>query len=66
MDNEQKLSKPLTPAEHLQIVIEDKRKLRAALIALPFEEKIRRIIKMQELSRELKGDKGKKVWVWKL
>jgi hypothetical protein len=43
-----------------------KRAIKRELIALPFEEKIRRVIEMQKMEKLLKGDKGREIFVWKL
>ncbi len=43
-----------------------KEKIRRDLINLPFEEKIKRVIEMQKIERDLKKDKNKKIYVWNL
>ena len=58
--------KDLTPQEILDQSIKSKAELRSRLIELPFDEKIRRVIEMQKIERELKKDKTKKVYVWSL
>jgi len=54
----------ITKEEALRRSLESKERLRDKLIKLPFEEKIRRVIEMQKLERELKKDKSKHVYVW--
>ena len=55
-----------TKEEHLQDFLKTKEKIRQDLIKLPFEEKIRRVIEMQKIERDLKKDKTKKVYVWNM
>jgi len=54
----------ITKEEALRRSLLAKEKLRDELIALPFEEKIRRVIEMQKIERELKKDSGKHIYVW--
>jgi len=54
----------ITKEEALTRSLLAKEKLRDELIALPFEEKIRRVIEMQKIERELKKDSGKHIYVW--
>ncbi len=56
----------MTPDEHLKSFLATKRALRLEAIRLPFEEKLKRVIQMQILERDLKKDKTKKVYVWSL
>lgn len=49
-----------------QSFFDAKRALKRELIALPFKEKIRRVIEMQKMEKLLKGDKGREIYVWKL
>lgn len=46
--------------------LEAKLALRRELIALPFEEKIRRVIEMQKIEKALKRNEGKEIFVWTL
>lgn len=55
---------PKTREEHLAAFLETKEKIRAELRALPFPEKIKRIIEMQKLARELNKDPNRKIHVW--
>lgn len=55
---------PQTKEEHLACFLETKKKIRADLRALPFPEKIKRIIEMQKLARELNKDPNRKIYVW--
>ena len=54
----------ITKEEALRRSLNSKEKLRSDLIKLPFEEKIRRVIEMQKMERELKKDKNKHIYVW--
>jgi len=56
----------LTKEEHLQRVLDEKKAMKKELIKLPFEEKIRRVIEMQKVTREFSRDKSKKIYVWNL
>lgn len=56
----------ITKEEALKRALSSKEKLRDELIRLPFEEKIRRVIEMQKIERELKKDKNKHIYVWTL
>lgn len=40
--------------------------LRRELIALPFEEKIRRVIEMQKMQKTLRGDGKRDIFVWNI
>ena len=51
---------------NLDEFLSTKEKIRQDLRALPFEEKIKRVIEMQKIERDLKKDKNKKVYVWNL
>ena len=51
---------------NLDEFLNTKDKIRQDLRALPFEEKIKRVIEMQKIERDLKKDKNKKVYVWNL
>ena len=53
-----------TVPSNLDQFLEAKKAIRRDLIALPFEEKIRRIIEMQKMEKELKKDKSRKIYVW--
>ena len=57
---------PMTGEQILEEALRQKRKAQEYLIALPFEEKIRRVIEMQRIERDLKRDPSKKVYVWNL
>ena len=55
---------PQTKEEHLADFLKTKEKIRADLRALPFPEKIKRIIEMQKIARELNKDPNRKIYVW--
>lgn len=61
MDN-----KYITKEQALEDFLRTKRKIKEELIALSFEEKIKRIIEMQKIEEQLKKNKGKKIYVWNL
>jgi hypothetical protein len=46
--------------------LEAKLALRRELIALPFEEKIKRVIDMQKMQKALQRDGSKEIFVWKI
>jgi hypothetical protein len=46
--------------------LKGKAAIKKALIALPYPEKIRRVIAMQKLERSLKRDRKVKVYVWRI
>lgn len=52
--------------ESLSKFLLTKKNIRKLLINLDFEEKIRRVVEMQKMSREFKRDKNKKIYVWNL
>ena len=56
--------KPKTKEEHLRDFLETKEKIRRDLRALPFPEKIKRIIEMQKIARDLCKDPNRKIYVW--
>jgi hypothetical protein len=56
----------LTKEEALKDFLETKKKIQQDLINLSFEDKIKRVIEMQKIERDLKKDKGKKVYIWEL
>lgn len=58
--------KPKSREEHLRDFLQTKEKIRSALRNLPFEEKIRRVIEMQKIARDLNRDPKRKVHVWSL
>ena len=49
-----------------QSFLEAKMALRREMIALPFEEKIKRVIEMQRMMKALRKDGDKEVFVWKM
>jgi hypothetical protein len=49
-----------------QSFLDAKLALRGELIALPFEEKIRRVIELQKKQKALQPDGGKEIFVWKM
>jgi hypothetical protein len=52
--------------EYIQKIKETKQAIKDELINLSFEEKIKRVIEMQKVSKELKKDKSKEIFVWEL
>jgi hypothetical protein len=52
--------------EYIERIKKTKQEIKKELIALPFEEKIRRVIEMQKFSKEIKKDKNKEIYVWEL
>lgn len=50
--------------EHLQDFLTTKEKIRADLRALPFPEKLKRIIEMQKNLRDLNNNPKRKIYVW--
>jgi hypothetical protein len=46
--------------------LEAKMALRREMIALPFEEKINRVIEMQKMARSLQREGAREIIVWKL
>ena len=63
-EKNQDMDEWITKEEALRRSLNSKEKLRSDLIKLPFEEKIRRVIEMQKMERELKKDKNKHIYVW--
>ena len=53
-----------TKEQHLADFLATKEKIRAELRALPFPEKIKRIIEMQKIARALNKDPDKIIHVW--
>ncbi len=49
-----------------QSFLDAKLALRRELIALPFEEKIRRVIELQKMQKALHREGGKEVFVWNI
>ena len=49
-----------------QSFLDAKMALRRELIALPFEEKIKRVIEMQRTMKALRKDGDREVFVWKI
>jgi hypothetical protein len=49
---------------HLENVLQTKRRIREDLRALPFAEKIKRVISMQQIARDLNKDPNRKIYVW--
>ena len=49
-----------------QSFLDAKLALRRELIALPFEEKIRRVIEMQKVQKSLQPDGAQEIFVWKM
>ena len=49
-----------------QSFLDAKLALRRELIALPFEEKIRRVVELQKMQKALQRDGSKEVFVWKI
>jgi len=56
----------ITKEDALKRSLKAKEEIRAELIKLPFEEKIRRVIEMQKMERDLKKDRNKHIYVWTL
>lgn len=52
--------------EYIRKIQETKQEIKKELIALSFEEKIRRVIEMQKISKELKKDKHLEIFVWEI
>ncbi len=57
-------NEPMNEAEYIEQIKKTKLEIKKELIALPFEEKIRRVVEMQKLSKALKKDPNKEVYVW--
>ncbi|MBL7662696.1 hypothetical protein JNK13_08085 [bacterium] len=61
------MTKNYEPAlRHLEKVLEGKKELKKQLIALPFAEKIRRIIEMQKFAAAIRKPGSKPVFIWEL
>lgn len=52
--------------EYIEKIKKTKQAMKQELIALSFEEKIKRVVEMQKFSRDFKKDKDKIVYVWDL
>lgn len=52
--------------EYIDKIKKTKQIMKQELIALSFEEKIKRVVEMQKFSRDFKKDKEKIVYVWDL
>ncbi|HMV81369.1 MAG TPA: hypothetical protein PL169_06975 [Leptospiraceae bacterium] len=52
--------------DYIAKIKKTKQEIKKELIALPFEEKIRRLIEMQKISKELKKDRNIEVFVWEI
>ncbi len=52
--------------DYIARIKKTKQEIKKELIALPFEEKIRRMIEMQKISKELKKDRNIEVFVWEI
>lgn len=52
--------------DYIAKIKKTKQEIKKELIALPFEEKIRRLIEMQKISKELKRDRNIEVFVWEI
>lgn len=50
--------------EYLKEISRSKINMRKDLVALPYAEKIRRVVEMQRLVRTFHRDKSKKFYVW--
>lgn len=50
--------------EYIEKIKRTKQMMKQDLIALSFEEKIRRVVEMQKFSRDFKKDKDKIIYVW--
>ena len=52
--------------DYIAKIQKTKQEIKKELTALPFEEKIRRLIEMQKISKELKKDRNIEVFVWEI
>ena len=52
--------------EYIEKIKKTKQEIKKALINLSFEEKIKRVVEMQKMSRDFKKDKQTTVYVWDL
>jgi len=49
-----------------QSFLDSKLALRRELIALPFEEKIRRVVEMQKMQKTLRAENKREIFVWNI